>query len=148
MKCIYDPTECVQWDNNLEDAYNIPIHEGKFSYTKSYSKNKKQFGIAARDFYDKGFLFIEKGVVYRYTCSHNNHKELPNSKGVIRGETLYNFARISRDPLDRTIRLVCLTQCDFKLSVPGWAYTTFLPKAFKSWVSDVQTHYQKNAKNL
>jgi hypothetical protein len=52
-------------------------------------------------------------------------------KDTIRGETIYNFGIMERDPSDNKIKFSVVTQADFKISVPAFMMTSFLPKATK-----------------
>ena len=125
------------------------IEGGKRTYGYTYTKQKKQFTIQSRDFYDKGFNFYHNGKYYRYSTAMANSEELyAVPKDTIRGETIYNFGIMERDPSDNKIKFSVVTQADFKISVPAFMMTSFLPKATKQWFDTVQKHYQKNHKNL
>ena len=50
---------------------------------------------------------------------------------------MYNFGIMTRDPEDYKIKFSVITQADFKLEVPAFMLTTFLPKATKQWFDTV-----------
>ena len=113
--------------------------------------------ICSRDFIEKGFNFFHNGKFYRYSSSIDNSdlpglngKELkfpaPN-KSTVRANTLINCAIMRRDS-DNRILVSTLTQCDFKIKVPAFMITTFLPKATKNWYESINKFYSKNHKNL
>lgn len=100
--------------------------------------NKKQFTIDSRDFYEKGFNFFHDGKFYRYSCVVDNDLELrPKPANTVRGATLYNVGMMYRDPVDKKVHLTVITQCDYKLNVPSFMLTSFLPKAAKGWIGDI-----------
>ena len=66
-------------------------------------------------------------------------------KNTIRGET-YTSVAIMERTADNKLRFVQLSQSDFKLELPGWIYSLFLPKSAKAWIGNVQEYYQKENK--
>ena len=140
----------MKWDKNVEEGEFIECIEGKRTYGYTYIKNKKHATIKSRDFYDKGFNFYHNGKYYRYSTAVAGSEDLkPVPADTFRGETIYNFGIMERDPEDNNkIKFSVVTQADFKINVPAFMLTTFLPKATKTWFDTVQKHYQKNHKNL
>jgi len=55
---------------------------------------------------------------------------------------------MERDPKDGKIHIKAVVQCDFKISVPSFMLTSFLPKAVKSWHENVSKYYNKNFKKI
>ena len=89
------------WDKNLKTSEFIPAIEGKKSFGFTYTANHKQMTVKSRDFYEKGFSFFHDGKYYRYSCSINNSEEVREvPKETFRGETIYNFGVMERDPED------------------------------------------------
>lgn len=61
-----------------------------------------------------------------------NSEELKPVPGeTVRGETIYNFGIMQRDDKDNKIKFSVITQADFKLEVPAFMLSSFLPKATK-----------------
>ena len=123
----------MKWDKNIDIGEPTPFIEGKSSFYKMYSKNIKKFTFEARDFYEKCFVFTHNGAMYRYTCSFpNSESTIPVKNGGIRGESLINMAKMYRDD-DNKIKFTVLVQCDFKLKLPSFIFSSFLPGAFKKF---------------
>ena len=98
IKCLYWPEQQLIYDKLLADSGFTPFGEGIKTYGFTYTNNKRQYNIWARDFYEKGFNFFHEGKFYRYSCTVANsrdHKKLP--KSTVRGETIYNLAIMERD---------------------------------------------------
>ena len=72
----------------------------------------------------------------------------PLPKKTTRAETLINIGKMYKDPKDNKLKLTSITQMDFKIKLPAFIFSTFLPKASKSWYTEVQKRYTKNHKNL
>ena len=51
---------------------------------------------------------------------------------------------ISRNPTDGKINITSIAQCDLKLTIPNFMLSSFLPKATKEWMDNVQKYYNKN----
>ena len=92
---------------------------------------------------EKGFAFYSKGKFYRYSTSVDG-SEFPGPNGekplmplpndsTVRGFTNLNCGVMYRDPKTGKIINKVITQCDFKISVPPWMLTSFLPSATKKW---------------
>lgn len=111
IKCIYFTDEQIKWDKNMETGEFISCIPGdKRTYGYTYTKQKKQFTIQSRDFYDKGFNFYHNGKYYRYSTAMANSEELyAVPKDTIRGETIYNFGIMERDPTDNKIKFNVVT---------------------------------------
>mmetsp|Transcript_1058 Transcript_1058/g.1960 ORF Transcript_1058/g.1960 Transcript_1058/m.1960 type:complete len:190 (+) Transcript_1058:851-1420(+) len=101
LKVIYEPEHQKGWDKNLEVAEKQPFDGGSKTIAFSYVKNKKQFTISSRDFYEKGFNFVHNGKFYRYSTSIDHSedalKPLPDGQ-TVRGFTFYNAAIMEREP--------------------------------------------------
>ena len=41
-----------------------------------------------------------------------------------------------------------MAHCDFKLKIPSFIMNTFLPKATKGWLDNINKYYLKNEKNI
>jgi len=67
----------------------------------------------------------------------NSEELYPVPEETIRGETLYNYGVMYRDPKDNKIHLDVVTQADFKIQVPAFMMTSFLPKATKQFFDTV-----------
>ena len=133
-KCIYDLDEQMKWDKNIVQADVVPVIEGKQVAHTSYTQNRKVFSIKSRDFYDKGLAFTHNEVFYRFSSAVNNSEEVrPPPKDTIRGETLINYAKMWRDPVDNKVKYISVIQCDFKLKIPPFIFSSFLPGAFKKF---------------
>ena len=108
LKVIYDPKHTIQWDKLLAVNEWTPAKPGVKTIGYSYTNNKKQFTIASRDFYEKGFNFYENGKFYRYSCSVPNAElEGPNGEKpayptpdqmTVRGDVLINCGMMWRGP--------------------------------------------------
>lgn len=123
--------------------------DGRRSYGLIYMSNKKQYTFDSRDFFEKHFTFYHNGKYYRYTSQVNNDIELrPLPSATVRGVTIYNCGLMYRNPKDGKLDYTLVNQCDYKISVPAFMLNTFLPKAAKGWINDLQKFYQKNHKNL
>ena len=146
---IFNPNEALKWDKNLQSSKFIPLEENVRSYGLSYMAHKKQYTFQSRDFVEKGFQFYHEGKFYRFsTKAKNGDDHVPIPKDTVRGETLYNFSIMERDPKTKKIKFTVVTQCDFKMSIPAFMINTFLPKAAKQWKDHIEKHYMKNHKNL
>jgi len=147
---MYSPEHQMVWDSNLKSSEFIPLQEGKKSFGFTYTANHKQFTIKSRDFYEKGFNFFHEGKFYRYSCSVRNSeegREVP--KETVRGETIYNMAIMYRDQEDdQKLKFSVVTQCDFKINVPAFMLTSFLPKATKGWMDNINKYYAKSHKKM
>ena len=135
----------------------MPLSDGTNAACYSYSRNKRIYAIDGREFYEKGFLFFDKGKFYRYTTSipdsvgepkdENDMSKRPlYSDGAVRGETLISMATIERDEKGK-LRLQMLMQLDFKLRLPSSILSSFMPSAMKTWYSSV-TKFVSNKKNF
>ena len=140
---IYLPEHQKKWDEVLQSSEKTPVNKNAKCYGLNYTNNKKQYTIASRDFFEKGFNFYSDGKFYRYSTSVPNSespgpngepplKALPNDK-TVRGFTNINCGLVYRDPKTGKIYNKVITQCDFMISVPSWMLTSFLPSATKSW---------------
>jgi hypothetical protein len=143
-----------QWDKNLNCAEFTPVKKGgnEIGMGMSYTNNKKQYTIASRDFYEKGFNFYHDGKFYRYSCSIENSEHpgpkgepplKPLETGTVRGRCVINCGLMQRNPSDGKILLTQISQMDFGLSVPAFMVNSFLPKAMKSWFDESQKYYTK-----
>lgn len=72
----------------------------------------------------------------------------PVPEETTRGTTVFNFGMFERDPNDGKIHGTICTQCDFKIDIPSFMLTTFLPNASKAWYQNVTKYYIKNYKKL
>lgn len=151
LKVIYSPDHQKKWDKVLEDSQVQPLGESTRNIGYSYTKNKKQFTIASRDFFEKGFNFYHDGKFYRYSTSvpdsENSLKPLVDKK-TVRGTTNFNVGIMERDPGSGKILFTMAAQCDFKIKVPSFMLTSFLPSAVKSWHENVSKYYNKNHKQI
>lgn len=104
----------MKWDKNLNAAEYIPYKKGSNGIGFWYTSNKKQYTIASRDFYEKGFNFYHNGTFYRYSCSVTDSElEGPNgeppvrpcSDDVVRGRCVINCGIMHRNPSDGKIML-------------------------------------------
>ncbi len=80
----------------------------------------------------------------KYDVTDIKKKPLPDNK-TVRGFTIYNcgiFERLS----DGTISGISVAQCDFKIKVPAFMITTFLPSQTKAWYQNITKHYMKHFK--
>ena len=134
----------------MKEGKFIPVKEGCDRYGFTYSSSKKVMTINSRDFYEKGFCFIHENRLYRYTCSvADSESIIPVPKETTRGDTFYNVSCIYRDENDgNKVKLVSVIQCDWKLKLPQFVYSSVLPKGAKSWHENVQKFYMKNYKKL
>ena len=108
---------------------------------------------------EKGFNFYSDGKFYRYSTSIDNSevpgaydssrpiRAIENPNQTIRGFTIFNVGIMQRLD-DGKISMDIVTQCDFKISVPSFMLTSFLPKATKAWYDNVVKYYNKNHKKL
>lgn len=88
-------------------------------------------------------MFYTNGKLYKYSTSiMNADKPGPNGEKpikpsldsyTVRADTLFNVGCIERDPVNGKVKLTTITQCDFKLKVPSFMLTSFLPNAVKGW---------------
>ena len=135
----------------------IPLKDGNLSAGFSYSRHKRVYAIDGREFYDKGFLFFDKGKFYRYLTSipdgvgepeyEGDMKKRPlHSENTVRGETYVSMITIERDEKGKLL-VKMLTQLDFKLRLPSFIVSSFLPNAMKTWYSNVKK-YVSNKKNF
>ena len=70
---IYDPEHTFKWDKLIgEKGIKVGVNEKTTSASYVYTHNRKQYTIAARDFYEKGFNFFHNGKFYRYSTSVPN----------------------------------------------------------------------------
>jgi hypothetical protein len=137
----------------------MPTTPGKKAYGLNYVSNKKQYQFCSRDFMEKGFNFYSDGKFYRYSTSIDNSevagaydqdgpiRGLDNPNETVRGFTIYNLAIMQRNEKNE-IYVRTITQCDFKITVPGFMLKTFLPNATKGWYDNIVKYYTKNNKKL
>ena len=117
------------------------------SIVLKYSVNKKQYTIDSRDFVEKSFSFYHNEKFYRYSSSVPEQAGLqmfPLPEETVRGTTIFNFGLFERDKKDEKIKGTICTQCDFKIAVPAFMLSTFLPDSAKEWYSGVTKFYIKN----
>lgn len=142
----------MKWDKNLNLAEYTPYRPGAVGIGFWYTNNKKQYTIASRDFYEKGFNFFHDGKYYRYSCSiadselagPNGEPPLrPCDNDTVRGRCVINCGMMQRNPSDGKILLTQISQMDFRINVPSFMVTSFLPKAMKSWYDESQKYYTK-----
>lgn len=74
LKTVYHPKHVLMFDKNLEDVYAEPLPREPSCNCVSfnYSRQKAQYGISGREFYEKSLMFYSDGVLYRYTSSMPN----------------------------------------------------------------------------
>ena len=138
---MFKPQCVLDWDKNCLTSEFVEVDTNKKSYGLIYVAQKKQFTFQSRDFYEKGINFYSNGKYYRYTCGIPNDSDFRSiPKDTVRGQTLINCA-IMEYQEDGKLSYRCVTQCDFKMTVPNFIYTTFLPKAAKSWLAEIQKYY-------
>ena len=138
----------MKWDKMLEKSSQVPVIPGKRTFGMFYLKNKGQYNIESRDFFEKGFNFYSNGRFYRYSTSVPNSEQFKEKQpGTTRGATYYNCGMMERDPKTRKVLLTTITQCDFFIPIPSFIVTTFLPNKTKEWKQNVTKYYQVNAKN-
>lgn len=116
----------------------------------TYQKNKAQYSFNSRDFYEKGFAFYHNGKFYRYTTSVPDEESFsmkPLPEVTERASTIIYYGIVERDPSNNNkIKLQSNCQCDFKITVPSFMLTQFLPSSTKSWYSSIQKYYMKHMK--
>lgn len=150
----------MEWDKNIQESEVKPTTPGKKSYFLFYMSNKKQYQFCPRDFMEKAFTFYSDGKLYRYSTSIDNSevegaygssgpiRSLDDPNNMVRGFTIFNVGIMDRDEKTNEIRIKSITQCDFKISVPSFMLTSFLPKATKGWHDNIVKYYNKNHKKL
>ena len=120
------------------------MDKGISCYTLYYQKTKKTIFFQSRDFYDKSFKFYDDGAFYRYSCTvPDSETLLPPDSNVTRGETLFNFHKVFRDPKTHEVKVIFLAQCDAKITLPGFIKNTFMPKTFEGWLSELLKFYKE-----
>jgi hypothetical protein len=88
----------------------MPLDENKKSYGMYHMAHKKQYTFDSRDFVEKGFAFYHDGKYYRYSSMVNNGTDyVPLPKSTVRGETLYNFGIMERDPKTKKVNYTVVT---------------------------------------
>lgn len=108
LSCIYLPEHQKKWDEVLKCSEKIPISKTAKCFGLNYTNNKKQYTIASRDFFEKGFNFYSNGKFYRYSTSVPD-SEFPGPNGeqplrplpddrTVRGFTNINCGLVYRDP--------------------------------------------------
>ena len=120
----------------------IAVDKGKRCYGLCYLVNGSKFTFDARDYVEKYLEFYDKGKFYRYGSSipNNGFDVEPARKKTVRGETLINCAMLYRLQ-DQKIKQIHLCQVDFKIEVPQWLLTQFLPSAAKKWMAEAKKYY-------
>ena len=148
----YNPKYTLKWDKNLKVLEETPIFEGKKSFIKVYTENKKQFTFAGRDFCEKTFSFYNNGKLYRYSTSidgtelagpDGEEAVKASPKNVLRCFVIYSCAIIERQP-DEQIKLTHVCQIDWKAKVPAMIMNKVFPTAAKDWHANVIKFYTKN----
>ena len=94
----------------MEKCSILQINENKRSYGLFYHSHQAQFNMDARDFMEKGFAFYHEGSFYRYCTTLPNsekYKDVPSK--TVRGKTLINIAKMSRDPETKKVVLQTLS---------------------------------------
>lgn len=78
-------------------------------------------------------MFTCNGAMYRYSSNiPNSEKIIPLEKNVTRGESYINLAKMYRDE-DNSIRHLSLYQCDFKMKIPSFIFSSFIPGSIKKF---------------
>ena len=157
LKVIYDPKHNIKWDKLIgEEGIKVGVNEKTNSASFLYTHNRKQYTIAARDFYEKGFNFYDNGKFYRYSTSvpdaqmqglNGEAPRCPERPNTVRAEVLINVSMMWRSP-DGKINSVLISQADFKIKAPLFMINSFLPKAAKNWRESVDKYYLKNNKKM
>ena len=114
--------------------------------------------IASRDYAEKSFMFYDRGKFYRFTSGvPDSEFKRPNGRppicplpdySTVRAFTFINIATCYRNPSDGKIIYSSVVQFDFKLKIPNFMLTTFVPRAIKAWMENIQKYYNKNHKQL
>ena len=113
-------------------------------------------GIESRDYYDKGVSFWHEGKYYRWSCSVNNSDKAgpngeeplkPSVEKTTRASTIYNCTLIERTD-DEKIKIITITQIDFKMKIPPMILNTAMPKSIKGWYDNVVKYYTSNNKKI
>ena len=157
VKTCFMPEMILKYEQNTEEAYNIPLSEDCRSAGFNYSRIKKVYTIESRETYDKGFMFFDDGKFYRYLSNVPNSVGEPEYEGdmskrpvhsnaTVRGETLFSVITIERDDKGKLL-VTMLLQLDTKLNLPGFIVTTFMPSAMKTWYKNV-SKFVANKKNF
>lgn len=109
---------------------------------------------------EKGFNFYSDGKFYRYSTSIDNSevagvydedgpvRSIDDPENRVRGFTIFNCAIMERNPTTNEIECRVVTQCDFKMSIPVFIVSSFVPKATKAWYDNIVKYYNKNHKKL
>ena len=121
----------------MADCQHIPLNPNVNSACFCYTRHKRIYAIDGREFYEKGFLFYDQGKLYRYLTSvpdsigepeyEGDMRKRPlHSKATVRGETLFSMITIEREAKGK-LKLIMLMQLDFKLRLPSFILSSFMP---------------------
>ena len=154
---MYVAKNLLKYESCLADAKFIPLRNDCFAAGFSYSRHKRIYVIDGREFYEKGFLFYDQGKLYRYLTSIPNSVGEPEYEGdfskkpqhpdsPVRGETLFSIVTVERDEKGK-LKLTMLMQMDFKLRLPSFIISSFMPSTMKTWYTNVNK-FVSNKKNF
>ena len=109
VKVIYDPEHRMKWEANhgsmvVYDKKERVPNSNTLLY-ETYSKGKKMFGVAERDFYEKGVCLWDGERYFNYTSSichpDNGGTPIPAKdrcpEGAVRALSTFSLVVISRE---------------------------------------------------
>ena len=73
MKVI-SPPELLKWEKNMKFSNKQLIGDTQNIFFV-HAGSKKNFGIAARDWYDKGIQFVHEGTIYKFVSTIADSEE-------------------------------------------------------------------------
>lgn len=147
MKSIYYCDYQRQWEKNVKEAFFISL-DGCRTHGLVYCATKKIFTIDSRDFFEKSFMFSANGKIYKYSSNADWPEKDPSSQSKdkrVRGTNLHSCSLIQRLE-DGRILYTNINQMDYKLNIPLFIKTSFLPKAAKTWYKDITAFLLKQHK--
>lgn len=140
MRSLYYPEELLKWEKNTKISEFISL-DGCRAHGLVYCQSKKVVAMNGRDFVEKSFLFHENGVIYKYSSYIDNcHLIRAVPSDSVRGQSLFSFAMARRSPTDNKILFTNINQMDYKLKIPMFLKSSFLPKAAKLWYKEINNH--------
>ena len=103
MKVI-SPPELLKWEKNMKFSDKELVGETSNIYFV-HAGCKKNFGIAARDWYDKGIQFVHEGTIYKFVSSiaDSEAKQPVPDKDTVRATHHFSMIKIHRSPTDGKI---------------------------------------------
>ena len=161
VRCIYLPEHRMHWEFNFDAYDKTPrVPDANCLLYELYSRGKKHFGVAQRDFLEKGVQLWDGERYWNYTSSicHLDDKGVPvasndlQPEGAVRSVSAYSLLMLEREKHDKKnlgkIKMTSLQSFDSFVTIPAVVFDPAVAKSTKGWVEGLTKYYTKNHKKL